>query len=50
MTPEELSLLTSINNNLELIVNKIGAIDSKSEPELETESSNSEAELLLEGE
>lgn len=51
MTPEELSLLQNINNNLGLIVNKLGASDLNLEPEVETEETiKSNSELLLEGE
>lgn len=51
MTPEELELLRSINNNIGLIVNKLGVSDLNLEPEIETEEAvKPSAELLLESE
>jgi hypothetical protein len=51
MTPEELTLLQNINNNLGLIVNKLGASELSLEPEIETEEAvKTNAELLLESE
>jgi hypothetical protein len=51
MTPEELELLRSINNNIGIIVNKLGVSDLSLEPEIETEETvKPNSELLLEGE
>lgn len=51
MTPEELELLRSINNNIGIIVNKLGGVDLNSELEIETEdTAKPNSELLLEGE
>jgi len=50
MNPDELSLLSDINDKLGIIVNKIGTVGT--EPELETEtnqpSTKNISELLLE--
>jgi hypothetical protein len=51
MTPEELTLLKSINDNIGIIVNKLGGVDLNSELGIETEDiAKSNSELLLEGE
>lgn len=51
MTKEEIELLKSINDNIGLIVKKLGSVDLNLEPEIETEEAKKpNAELLLEGE
>jgi hypothetical protein len=51
MTPEELKLLQSINDNLGFLVKKFSAHDLDSLTEIETEDTEKpNSELLLEGE
>ena len=51
LTPEELNLLKSINDNIGIIVNKLGGVELDSEATIETEeAAKPSSELLLEGE